>query len=214
VALREALRTLEGMGLIDIRRGAGGGPVVTEVNLETTRDCLRSFFHFQNVSIRDLSEVRQVIEPYLARKAAETFTDQDNEDLLRLHEQCQEIYRQDQNLVGAQAEIRFHVLLAQKTGNPILVMILDFVNNLLTDVKHHLKPGRDFSRKVLGAHQKIITAILGKDGDAVAKHMFDHICEVETELEQVKQAVDAPADEAAKAGQLVAKNTSLASNDS
>ncbi len=189
--LREALRTLEGMGLIDIRRGAGGGPVVTEVNLETTRDFLQSFFHFQNISIRDLSEVRKIIEPYLARRAAETFDEKDTRDLLDLHEQCREVYRQDKNLVGAKAEINFHILLAKKTGNPILVMILDFVNSLLTDVKHQLKPGRFFSEKVLGAHQHIIDAIVNKDGEAAARAMYDHITQVEQELEKVKEAVAA-----------------------
>ncbi|MEA4855387.1 FadR/GntR family transcriptional regulator [Solidesulfovibrio sp.] len=188
--LREALRTLEGMGLIDIRRGAGGGPVVTEVNPETARDFLQSFFHFQNISIRDLSDVRKIIEPYLARRAAETFDAKDTQDLLDLHEECQKVYREDKNLVGAKAEINFHILLARKTGNPILVMILDFVNSLLTDVKHHLKPGRLFSEKVLGAHQHIIDAIVRKDGEAASKAMYNHISQVERELENVRQAVE------------------------
>ena len=112
--LREALRTLEGMGLINIRRGAGGGPVVTEVDMETTRDCMASFLHFQNVSINDLSEVRKVIEPYLARHAAESFNDEDKAELELLHESCQEIFKKEKNLVGAQAEIDFHVFLAKK----------------------------------------------------------------------------------------------------
>ena len=181
------------MGLIDIRRGAGGGPVVTEVNPETARDFLQSFFHFQNISISDLSEVRKIIEPYLARRAAETFDAKDTQDLLDLHEECQKVYQEDKNLVGAKAEINFHILLARKTGNPILVMILDFVNSLLTDVKHHLKPGRLFSEKVLEAHQHIIDAIVSKDGEAASKAMYNHISQVERELENVRQTVESDA---------------------
>ena len=72
-------------------------------------------------------------------------------------------------------------------------MILDFVNSLLTDVKHHLKPGRLFSEKVLEAHQHIIDAIVSKDGEAASKAMYNHISQVERELENVRQTVESDA---------------------
>ncbi|WP_084448722.1 FadR/GntR family transcriptional regulator [Desulfovibrio inopinatus] len=184
--LREALRTLEGMGLISIRRGAGGGPVVTEVEMETTKDFMASFLHFQNVSLHDLSEVRKIIEPYLARHAAETFTEADKQDLLRLHEKCQEIHRRDQSLIGAQVEIEFHVLLARKTGNPVLILILDFVNSLLAKTKKQFGPDNQFAEHVLEDHQKIIDAIIQKDPDAASTIMLRHIVAVEEELYQLE----------------------------
>ena len=112
--LREALRTLEGMGLINIRRGAGGGPVVTEVDMETTRDCMASFLHFQNVSINDLSEVRKVIEPYLARHAAESFNDEDKAELELLHESCQEIFKKGEKPCWSSSRNRLSCFFGKK----------------------------------------------------------------------------------------------------
>lgn len=185
--LREALRSLEAMGFIEIRRGAGGGPVVSEVDMEITRDSIANFLHFQNTSIHDLSEVRRIIEPYLARHAAESFSKQDVEEFRKIHEQCHKVFQQKKNLVGAEAEVSFHVFLAKHSGNPVLVMILDFVNSLLTDIKHHVKPGEEFSRQVLDAHQEVFDAIVNGDGDAAAASMLKHICQVEEELETIRQ---------------------------
>ena len=190
--LREALRALEGMGFISIRRGAGGGPVVSEVDMETTRESVANFLHFQNVSIQDLSDVRKIIEPYLARRAAETFTPQDMAEFLALHDTCKALYDQGQSLATAKEEVNFHVFLAKQTHNPILVLVLDFVNSLLKDVKANLQPGMEFSRKVLDAHQEIVDAIQARDGEAAARHMLAHIREVESELEAMREPARRP----------------------
>lgn len=189
--LREALRTLEAMGFIEIRRGAGGGPVVSEVTMETTRDSIANFMHFQNASIHDLSEVRKIIEPYLARHAAESFAAQEVEAFQNIHQRCEKVFQQEKCLVGAKAEIDFHVFLAQHSGNPVLVMILDFVNSLLTDIKHHVKPGEEFSREVLDAHQKIVDAIVAGNADDAEKYMLEHICQVEKGLEELRLQAEA-----------------------
>ncbi len=183
--LREALRTLESMGLITIKRGAGGGPVVSEVDIETARESFANFLHFKNVSLSDLSEVRILIEPYLARKAAESFTQQDLDNLNEFQEQCQKLYDQGKTLVGAKAEIGFHVYLAERTGNAVLLVILDFVNNLLTDLKQSINPGKQFAKDVLVAHQRIIDAITAKDGERASQYMLEHIREVESKLRAI-----------------------------
>ncbi len=189
--LREALRSLEAMGFIEIRRGAGGGPVVSEVDMKITRDCIANFLHFQNASIRDLSEVRKIIEPYLARRAANSFAAQEIEEFKNIHQRCEKIFQQKKCLLGAKEEIAFHVFLAQHSGNPVMVMILDFVNSLLTDIKHHIKPGEDFCRGVLEAHQSILDAIVAGDADAAEKYMLKHICQVEDKLEALRLQAEA-----------------------
>ncbi len=185
--LREALRTLEAMGFIEIKRGAGGGPVVSEVNMKTTRDSIANFLHFHNVSVGALSEVRKVLEPYLARKAAETFSAEEIESLGEIDAKCRKVFEKEKDIVGAKEEIDFHVFLAKASRNPVMEMILDFVNSMLTDIKTHIKPGTEFSEHVLDSHQKVLTAIREGDPDAAEKYMFQHICEVEEELERLRE---------------------------
>ncbi len=183
--LREALRTLEAMGFIEIKRGAGGGPVVSEVDMSTTRDSIANFLHFQNVSVRSLSEVRKILEPYLARRAAEQFSAKEVETLVDIDTKCQELFEKQKDIVGSREEIDFHVFLAKASRNPVMEMILDFVNSILTDIKTHMKPGTEFSEHVLKSHHKILEAIKAGDGDEAEKVMYDHICEVEEELAEL-----------------------------
>jgi|GEM_PF-127409 len=182
--LREAVRALEAMGFISIRKGYGGGAVVLEVDMSTTRDSIANFLHFQNVSVRNLSEVRKLIEPYLARLAAECLN-QDSLDALEVcNQECREALRLDQNT--SSHEINFHRILADSSGNPVLILILDFVNNVLTDSKRHLQPGTTFSRQVLEAHERILTAVRARDPEGAEAETRDHVCEVEEALEALR----------------------------
>ena len=181
-SLREALRTLEGMGLITIRRGAGGGPVVHEIDIETARESFASFLFFQKISIHDLTEVRKLLEPYLAQRAAESMPPETVQELCSLHEKCEKLYAEKKNLLGAKEEVMFHVLLAKHAGNPMLWIILDFVNNTLAQTKLEKKPGPDFSRRVIEAHRKILQAILDKNPLQAASCMLEHLREVEEDL--------------------------------
>ena len=185
--LREALRTLEWLGLITIKLGAGGGPVVREIDFDNAREYFTTFLHIQKVSRSDLFEMRKLTEPYIARKVAETLTDATMAALDRIHENCREIIDSGQNLVGAEAEILFHVCLAKHTNNSILWMLMDFVNNTLADIKMEIKPGLDFSYKVINAHQRIIDAIKARDPDAAEAAMRDHISEVAQDLDSLSE---------------------------
>lgn len=183
--LREALRTLEGMGLITIKRGAGGGPVVSEIDFDTAREYFASFLYFQNISRADISELRKLAEPYIARLAAESITGEDLDKLKGIHEECRRLIEQGKSLVGAEAEIMFHVYLAKLTNNSILWVIMDFVNNLLAEIKVAMKPGLDFSHQVYQAHQKILDAIEARDPRAAEEAMLAHIEQVAEELDMM-----------------------------
>lgn len=180
--VREALRALEGMGFITVRRGAGGGPVVSRIDWETARESFADFLHFQDVSIRELSEIRRLLEPHMARRAAENFSPEELAELEGIHEQCEDLARRNKSLLGSEAEVMFHVLLAKHSGNSVLWIILDFVNNILTEAKREVQPDQRFSDTVLRAHKKILEAILKRDGAKAEQYMREHILEVETEL--------------------------------
>ena len=180
--LREALRSLETLGFITVRRGAGGGPVVCEIDWTTARDYFSSFLYFQKFTLADISEVRKLVEPYIARKAAEQITRENLEELRTVHRDCVKAFHANKNVIRNETEVRFHVLLGKCAANPFLWVLLDFVNNMLADAKHKLKPGKDFAAKVIEAHQRILDAIESRSPELAAQAMLDHICEVEEGL--------------------------------
>jgi DNA-binding FadR family transcriptional regulator len=62
------------------------------------------------------------------------------------------------------------------------MFILDFVENLLIDTKEILKPGKEFSGKVLRAHKRIYAGLLERNVKKVHEEMVRHIREVEKDL--------------------------------
>lgn len=186
--LREAMRSLEVLGFLEIRKGVSGGAFVTEVDMKKARDSFINFLHFKNLSLVNLTEVRLILESYIAEKAALAITENDLKRLKQLNEECEYVLKHDIPMESRKNEIEFHRIIGSVTGNPILMFILDFVDNLLIDTKAILKPGKEFSNKVLKAHKRIYNALLERDVKKVRQEMVKHIREVEKDLLSSYQA--------------------------
>jgi GntR family transcriptional repressor for pyruvate dehydrogenase complex len=180
--LREALRSLEVLGFLEIRKGVSGGSFVTEVDMTKAKDSFTNFLLFKNLSLKDLSEVRLLLEPYIAEKATLSITQEDLGRLKKLIKESDLAIKNDAAFESRKDEIEFHRIIASITGNPILMFILDFVENLLIDMKGILKPGKEFSNKVLRAHKRIYNGLLQRDVKKVREEMVRHIREVERDL--------------------------------
>lgn len=180
--LREALRSLEVLGFLEIRKGVSGEAFVTEVDMVKARDSFTSFLLFKNLSSEDLSEVRLLLEPCIAEKATLAITQEDLHRLEKLIKDSDFAMKNDISFASRKVEIEFHRIMASITGNPILMFILDFVENLLIDTKEILKPGKEFSGKVLRAHKRIYNGLLERNVKKVYEEMARHIREVEKDL--------------------------------
>ncbi len=180
--LREAIRSLEVLGFLEIRKGASGGSFVTEVDMEKARDCFTNFLHFKNLSLKDLSEVRLLLEPHIAEKAALGINEEDLKRLEELLRECDYVLRHDIPIESRKNEVEFHRIIASVTGNPILMFILDFVENLLIDTKEILQPSREFSQKVQKAHRRIYKALLERNRKKARAEMVKHVREVAKDL--------------------------------
>jgi len=185
--MRESLRALEYMGLLTMRKGAGGGAFIVEVEKEVAVQNLANYLYFKNLSIENLSETRRILEPYAARCAVRRMTDDDLAALLEINRQTENaLNRQDWQQVTCY-EVEFHKMIAAQTDNPILILAIDFVENLLEDFKKILEPDGDFMNSVLACHRHIYDAIRDRDEDRAAAEMERHVIQVESYLAQLKR---------------------------
>ena len=176
--LREALRALEHLGLIEIRKGAKGGMYATEVDMKTFHESLVNFLQFKNVSAQHLSEIRMVLEPYAAEVAAKTISAEELHTLNEINETCWEALREGRHEEVRKALVGFHRVIAECSGNPLLIFILTFVNDLLEDTKRLLKPEDRFFRSVLEAHKCIYDALVKQDAQAAFEEMYKDVSNV------------------------------------
>jgi DNA-binding FadR family transcriptional regulator len=76
VAIREALRTLCNSGFVSTRQGSAGGVFVTNLTFEQLANTYLDLFVANKISIPELHEVRVLIEPEVARSAAQNVSAQ------------------------------------------------------------------------------------------------------------------------------------------
>ena len=155
--VREALRRLSAEGLVDSH--ANRGFWAAELGLDAV--------------LRRL-EVRLILEPGLARLAAERRTDR------HLAELARSIAREEKartGLAAHDASREFHFVLARATGNPEHVRILDSL--WLVEVGRRLLARRATAAEWQGAdvseHRAIAAAVEARDGDAAARLMEAHV---------------------------------------
>jgi len=172
-SMREALRVLEGMGLIETKKGTGGGIFAAEVNMNTTVHSLTNFLHFKNVSVGDITMLRYILEPRLAQIAVSKISENDIRVLETMtNDEVSATPLKDQRGIG------FHYYIARFSENPLLILLMDFIESLLADLKVKLNPGSEFYDEVEQDHFKIIECFRQKDGAGVRKEMASHVLRV------------------------------------
>ena len=180
--LREALRVLEGMGLVEIKKGISGGVFIAEVDMRTTIHGIINFLHFKTVSIRDITMIRYLLEPPVAQIAASRIQP---EDIVKLESMIVEHPAVPQTIVSR--EIGFHRYLVRMTENPILILVMDFIDNILNDIKFQLDLGAEFYHKVAKSHRAILECLEQKDGVGARREIENDLLEVGNHLARVSK---------------------------
>jgi GntR family transcriptional regulator, transcriptional repressor for pyruvate dehydrogenase complex len=130
-SLREALRILEVYGLISLRSGPGGGPIVLAVDPGSVSRTFSLYLHLSGSTIGELVETRLLIEPMVARLAATQIGERDNAERLRRaleHEQA--ISGERDSYIDAANE--FHYVLGSITGNRVFDIVATALKELYT----------------------------------------------------------------------------------
>lgn len=180
--LRESLRALEHMGLLESRKGMGGGSFIIEVDPSITKLNLLNYFYFQNLSIKDLSYFRKLIEPHSAKLAAKKMSDANIKILYDLNRSVEK-HLNDKNYEGALSdEIAFHIKISEQTGNSLIVLLMEFIEDIVVDYKKVFQVGIDYLTVVLKAHDEIYQAIKNRDEDLAFNKMLEHISDLEENL--------------------------------
>jgi len=180
--LREALRVLEGMGLVEIKKGISGGVFIAEVDMKTTISGIINFLHFKTVSVKDITMIRYLLEPPVVQIAASRIQP---EDIVKLENIITETPATSPAIVSK--EIGFHRYLARMTENPILILVMDFIDNILNDIKFQLDLGVEFYHKVAKSHQAILECLKQKDGVGARREIENDLLEVGNHLARVSK---------------------------
>jgi len=169
VAIREAMRILENTGFIVIRPGAKGGAFVKEITFDRLTEAYLDLYMAQKFSILEAFRVRVLVEPEVARLAAQRIS---AEYAIRLKER-----------VG---DMEFHFILAEMCGNRFLETLIRSTIGLGVNV---VKAVGDASASLHAPskHYPILNAVLAGDPERSARAMRKHAVETGDELMKIEK---------------------------
>lgn len=170
IVIREGMKMLEERGLVHVRTGLGS--YVAHIQPESVAESMGLLFKQEHSPYSYLEEIRDIVEVKMAALAAERRTEN---DLVNLEESIQRMYALKGNLDEfVQADLDFHIAVAEATQNPLFVVLIKTLNPLMLDLRRAADHIPGAIEGALYYHQRIYEAIKNSDG-AAGDEMADHL---------------------------------------
>jgi GntR family transcriptional repressor for pyruvate dehydrogenase complex len=171
--VREAVRILTTQGLLETRHGIG-----TTVRAISRADVLKPLTLFlrsrgQEVRIQHLHQVRSILELENAGLAAEQGTAQDIGDLGRICGEMEAAAGDAEKF--ALKDTEFHRRLSETTHNPLLILLLDSIHDLMSEVRKLVGAEPGLFDRVMPTHIRVLEAVAAHDPASAREAMREHL---------------------------------------
>lgn len=168
---RAALQQLATEGLVEIRRNRGAR--VRAISLEEAIE---------------ITEIRMVVEGFVARMAAERVTPEDARDLRAMISEMKKAVKSLETLsdygdLNVKLHARIRAIAGHATANRVIAQLN--AQTARQHIRRAMYPGR--AATSLGQHEAVVTAICKRDGDAAELAMQSHIRSVTEALRLTSQ---------------------------
>jgi GntR family transcriptional repressor for pyruvate dehydrogenase complex len=181
-SVREALRTLELMGVVDTKHGSGTELAGSGSNvLETPFQFLLAL---DQPSVAEFHETRLLLEVHLAARAAERRTDGDLKEMEAALREMKAHLRSPREVTDP--DVRFHQAIAAAAHNRILERIMNSLRRNLTELMNVAWPGQPDMASSWAIHEKIFRAIRARNSRRAAAAMERHMEMMADELRRVR----------------------------
>jgi GntR family transcriptional regulator, transcriptional repressor for pyruvate dehydrogenase complex len=184
-SVREALRALEMQGIIESRQG--GGTFVRSADTEALVPPLAAAILRGQREMAEVLEVRELIEPGIARLAAQRATAEHVSELEVTLERQRECIAAGRPFVDE--DTAFHYTLARAADNHILLRLHNVILDVLRESRQTYLHVPDRPQMSLRGHEAILAAVAAHDGEAAHQTSLAHITEVR---DGILRAMSAP----------------------
>lgn len=175
-SVRDAIRTLEFVGLVVPRQG--DGTMIADVSPEAVVMPLANVLLRKRELIAELLDVRKMIEPALAARAA---VHASPEEIARLEEILR---RQRQKMLRGEPTVEedneFHYAIALAARNTVVRRVIDVLMQLLHETRARSLQTQGRPQRSFAGHRRILAAIKRRDPDAAERAVRRHVEEIES----------------------------------
>lgn len=174
-SIREALRHLELRGMVDRRRGRG--TVIVSIDRPELGASMLGTMSASERVLREVMDLRAVVEPPIAERAAARGSSSQIKDLGDLVTKAErEQARDDPSIERFIAlDVGFHTALARMTHNPMLERLLSITNEWMGPSRSHALQTRRRVECSVAAHRQIFEAVQARDPALANRRMRLHL---------------------------------------
>jgi GntR family transcriptional repressor for pyruvate dehydrogenase complex len=174
-SIRDAIRGLELMGLVEPRQGAG--TIVRELSTESVVNPFANALQRKRALVGELLDFRKMLEPPLAARAATHASPDEISEMEEILQRQQGKLSRGETTMSEDAE--FHYSIALASGNSVVLKVLDILMDLLRDTRERSMQVEGRPEKSLAGHRRILAAIKRQDAESAKAAMRRHIEDVE-----------------------------------
>jgi DNA-binding FadR family transcriptional regulator len=175
-SVREALRVLEALGVVQVRPGADNGAVLLAEPGRAFRDLLQYQLALRHIDLRSLVDFRIVIESWAAGAAAEHSTPEEQDELARLIDEMQSA---DTYVGFHDSDAAFHLEIARASRNDLFALTLEGARTTIERVMVGAAAGSlnwsAMKARLTSEHVAILDAIRKRKKAAASALMAAHI---------------------------------------
>jgi GntR family transcriptional repressor for pyruvate dehydrogenase complex len=172
IVARDALRTLEALGIVEIRMGKGGGARIARGNPRLFAEALAVQLDLTGVSAAEILDAQRAVECMAAELAAENATAADHERIRRLLADAERKLNDADAYTLSSRE--FHLAIAEASHNRVLVVQFISLQNVSWPSRNTtLTP--TVARRILEVHQELAALIEMRDAAGARRLMDDHV---------------------------------------
>lgn len=172
IVARDALRTLEAMGIVEIARGAGGGARITRGNPQLFAEALAVQLELAEIEVEEIMSAQSAVEGRAAELAAQRASPAEIAHLQALIAEAAGLL--DELDAFTRSSLRFHLAVAEASHNRVL-------HYQLISLQHVSWPSRNrtlnkaVAKRVLDAHRRLAELIEARDARAARDFMEAHV---------------------------------------
>jgi GntR family transcriptional regulator, transcriptional repressor for pyruvate dehydrogenase complex len=171
--LREALRLLEVQGVISLRPGPRGGPVLRTPDGSHLASTFVLLMQLQGAPYRTIVEVRSALEPMISSLAAQRMSP---ESLDELYDTVERMHRHiDEQDAFFEANRQFHDLIARASGNALFAYMVDSLLGIMDGTALGVAYPSVHRAAIVRSHEEIFEALKSRDAAASEARMREHI---------------------------------------
>ena len=185
VSVREAIRSLEMLGFIEIRQGEG--TFVRDTQADDVIRPLAMFLAMERGSLLDMFEVRRIFETATSALAAERATDEEVDQIGLLLEKMIDGIRGGDAEAGEKYDAAYHYAVAEATHNGLLIKLLRTVHEewskaVSAGSQQLLLDSANNAQKIIDQHTLVYQAIKAHDPVTASAAMLEHVTFAEREI--------------------------------